>query len=465
MPLKLYNTLTRKKEAFKPIQKGLVKIYSCGPTVYDYAHIGNFRAYVCSDILKRYLKYKGYKVRHVMNITDVDDKTIKGANREGISLKEFTRRYEKAFFEDIETLNIDRADIYPRATEHIKEMAAIIKKLLKNGTAYKSEDGIYFDISKFKNYGNLSHTKLEGLETGKRIKQDQYEKEQAQDFALWKAYDKEDGNVVWKTDIGDGRPGWHIECSAMSMKYLGEHFDIHAGGVDLIFPHHENEVAQSEASTKKKFVNYWVHNEHLLVDGHKMSKSLGNFYTLRDLLNKSYTPRAIRYLLLSAHYKMQLNFTEEAVKAAENAAQRLDDFMIKLKEIKNAYKNKDIGKLIQKTKKEFGNAMDDDLNISIALAHIFEFIKEINTLMMHSKIGKNDSKKIINFMHGIDKVLGILKEKEGRLTPELKKLINEREKARKEKDYAKADKIREELKQKGIVLEDTKEGVRWKKIS
>jgi len=465
MPLKIYNTLTRKKEAFKPIMKGLVKIYSCGPTVYDFAHIGNFRAYVCVDILKRYLKYKGFKVKHIMNITDVDDKTIKGANKEGISLKEFTRRYEKAFFEDIETLNIDKADAYPRATEHIKEMVAIIKKLLKNGTAYKSEDGIYFDISKFKDYGKLSHTKLEGLEAGKRVKQDQYEKEQIQDFALWKMHDKEDGNVVWKTDIGDGRPGWHIECSAMSMKYLGEHFDIHAGGIDLVFPHHENEIAQSEASTKKKFVNYWIHNEHLLVDGHKMSKSLRNFFTLRDLLNKEYSPRAIRYLLLSANYRVQLNFTEEAVKAAENAVQRLDDFMAKLKEIKNNYKNNDIDKLIQKTKKHFEDAMDDDLSISIALSHIFEFIKEINVLMMHDKIGKNNAKKIINFMQDIDKVLGILKENEEKLSPELKKLIEEREKARKEKDYAKADRIREELKQKGVILEDTKGGVRWKKVN
>ena len=399
-----------------------------------------------------------------MNITDVDDKTIKGANKEGISLKEYTRRYEMAFFEDIGTLNIDRADIFPRATEHIKEMIAIIKRLLSNKTAYKSEDGIYFDISKFKDYGKLSHTKLEGLEAGKRVKQDSYEKEQAQDFALWKSYDKEDGNVVWKTEIGNGRPGWHIECSAMSMKYLGNHFDIHAGGVDLIFPHHENEIAQSEASSKKKFVNYWFHNEHLLVDGHKMSKSLGNFYTLRDLLNKGYNPKAIRYLLLSANYRVQLNFTEEAVKAADNSIQRLNDFMIKLKEIKNNTNKKQIENIIHKTKKQFEDAMDDDLNISIALAHVFEFVKEINTLMMESNVGKNNAKKIIEFMNEIDKVLGILEEKEEKLSLDLMKLIEEREKARKEKNYSKADKIRQQLKEKGIVLEDTKEGVRWKRV-
>jgi len=397
-----------------------------------------------------------------MNITDVDDKTIKGSNKEGISLKEYTLRYEKAFFEDIETLNIDKAGIYPRATAHIKEMVTIIKKLLKDGIAYKTDDGIYYDISKFKDYGKLSHTKLKDLEAGKRVKQDQYEKEEARDFALWKAYPNEGGNVLWETKIGKGRPGWHIECSAMSMKYLGQHFDIHAGGVDLIFPHHENEIAQSEASTNKKFVNYWLHNEHLLVDGHKMSKSLGNFYTLRDLLNKNYTPKAIRYLLLSAHYRQQLNFTEEAVKAAGNAVQRLKDFFIKLKEIKINAQNKNIDRIIQKTKKQFESAMDDDLNISIALSHIFDFVKEINTLIMENNVGKNNAKKIINLMVSFDKVLGIIEEKEEKLAHKLKKLIDEREKAREEGNYEKADKIREELKLKGIVLEDTKEGIRWK---
>jgi len=464
MALKLFNTLTRKKQIFKPIKGKEVGMYSCGPTVYDYAHIGNFRAYVCVDILKRYLKYSGYKVNHVMNITDVDDKTIRGANKEGIPLKEYSSRYEKAFFEDLETLNIDKADTYPRATEHIKEMVEIIKKLLKNKIAYTSEDGsVYFNIKKFKDYGKLSHTKISSLKEGARVKQDSYEKEEAKDFALWKAYDKEDGNVFWETDIGKGRPGWHIECSAMSMKHLGNHFDIHAGGIDLVFPHHENEIAQSEASTKKKFANYWFHNEHLLVNGQKMSKSLGNFFTLRDLLQKGFNPKAIRYLLLSAHYRMQLNFTEEAVKAAENAVQRLRDFMIKIKEIKIGYNNKNIGKLIEKTKKDFESSMDDDLNISEALSRVFEFVKEVNTLMMEGKIGKDDAKKIIDLMSGFDKLLGILEEKDEELSPELKKLIDEREKARKEKDFAKADEIRIELKEKGIILEDTKEGVRWKK--
>ena len=464
MVLKLYSTLTRKKETFRPIRKNLVSMYTCGPTVYDFAHIGNFRAYICSDILKRYLKYKGYEVTHVMNITDVDDKTIKGANKEGISLKEYTKRYEKAFFEDITILNIDKADVFPRATEHIKEMVDIIKELLHNKIAYKSEEGsVYYDISKFKNYGKLSHAKIKALKEGARVKQDSYKKVEANDFALWKAHDKEDGNVVWKTEIGDGRPGWHIECSAMSMKYLGKHFDIHAGGVDLIFPHHENEIAQSESFSGKKFVNYWLHNEHLLIDGKKMSKSLGNFYTLRDLLNKGYNPKAIRYILLSAHYGQQLNFTEEAVKASDNAVRRLHDFMIKLREIRGDVENKEIEKRITKTKKQFESAMDDDLNISVALSHIFGLVKGINKLIIENRIGKNDAKKIINLMVKFDKILGVLEEKE-ELSLELKKLIEEREKARKEKDYAKADKIRKELKSKGIILEDTKDGVRWKRI-
>ena len=343
-------------------------------------------------------------------------------------------------------------------------MISLIKKLIKKNIAYKSTDSsYYYDISKFKDYGKLAHTKIKQLKEGARVKQDSYEKEEAKDFALWKSYDKEDGNIFWETSIGKGRPGWHIECSAMSMKYLGEHFDIHAGGIDLVFPHHENEIAQSEAFSGKKFVNYWFHNEHLLVDGKKMSKSLGNFFTLRDLLNKGFNPIAIRYLLLSANYRVQLNFTEEAVKSSENAIQRLNDFMIKLKEIKDNKDNKNIPKLILKTKKEFDKAMDDDLNISGALAVIFDFAKETNTLMMENNIGKDNAIKIINLMNDFDRILGVLEEKEVKLSPDLKKLIDEREKARKEKRFDDADRIRNELKVTGIILEDTKDGVRWKK--
>ena len=400
-----------------------------------------------------------------MNITDVDDKTIKGANREGISLGEYTGRYEKAFFEDLQSLNIEKADIFPRAAEHVKEMEGIIKSLLKNKVAYKSDDGsVYYGISKFRDYGKLSHAKIHELKEGARVKQDSYEKGEAKDFALWKSYDEEDGDVFWEAEFGKGRPGWHIECSAMSMKYLGRHFDIHAGGIDLTFPHHENEIAQSEAFTGKKFVNYWFHNEHLLVEGRKMSKSLGNFYTLRDLLAKGFNPRAIRYLLLSAHYRTQLNFTEEAVKAAENAIQRLDDFIIKLKEEKSDKENSDIKKPIRELKKEFEKAMDDDLNISEALSCIFGFVKQINTLIAENKIGRKNSNEIISLLAEFDKILGVLKNEDGKLSPQIKNLIDDREKARKEKNFRKADELREELKQKGVILEDTKEGVRWKKI-
>ena len=458
MTLKLHNTLSRKKETFKPIKKGFVGIYTCGPTIYDYAHIGNFRAYICGDILKRYLKYQDFKVKHIMNLTDVDDKTIKGSMKQGISLKEYTGKYSKSFFEDLEALNIDKADLFPKATEHIKEMTKIIKKLLDKQIAYKTKDGIYFDISKFKDYGKLSHTNLSSLEAGKRIKADQYEKEQTQDFALWKFWDKEDGNVFWETEIGKGRPGWHIECSAMSTKYLGQPFDIHGGGIDLIFPHHENEIAQSQAAFGKEMVKYWFHNEHLLVNGKKMSKSLGNFFTLRDLLNKGHNSRAIRYLLLSTHYRQQLNFTEEGVKAAENAVQRLNDFIIKLKSIKKDSSNKKIKKLIQEAKAGFEKEMDDDLNISNALAVVFDFVKKINTLIMKDNIGKTDAEEAVKLMEDFDKVLGIIEFEKEKIPETIKKLVQEREKARKEKDWEKADKIRDELKKKGYDLKDTKEG-------
>ncbi|MEM7825323.1 MAG: cysteine--tRNA ligase, partial [Candidatus Aenigmatarchaeota archaeon] len=343
MSLKLYNTLTRKKEVFKPIRKNEVRMYTCGPTVYDFAHIGNFRTYVWQDILKRWLLYKGFRVIHVMNITDIDDKTIKGSRSQGISLKEFTEKYTEAFFKDSESLNLLPANFYPRATQHIKEIVELIKILIRKGYAYKSEDGsIYYNISKFKSYGKLSKLKIKELKAGARVKLDSYTKEEAYDFALWKAWDPEDGDVFFETDIGKGRPGWHIECSAMSMKYLGETFDIHTGGVDLIFPHHENEIAQSEAATGKKFVKYWLHAEHLIVEGRKMSKSLGNFYTLRDLIGKGYNPISIRYLLLSTHYKQQLNFTFESLESAKNTVESLFNFLLKLKEIKEGKENKQV---------------------------------------------------------------------------------------------------------------------------
>jgi len=464
MSLKLYNTLTRKKEEFKPIGAGHVGIYSCGPTVYNFAHIGNFRAMIFADLVRRYIKYKGYNLTHVMNITDVDDKTIRDSKKEGITLKEFTERYTKYFFEDLKTLNIEKVDIYPRATEHIKEMINLIKKLLEKGYAYKADDAIYYNIKKFNEYGKLSHLKIDELKAGARVANDEYDKDNAHDFALWKFWDENDGNVFWETELGKGRPGWHIECSAMSMKYLGETFDIHTGGVDLIFPHHENEIAQSEAATGKPFVNYWLHNEHLLVDNKKMSKSIGNFYTLRDLLKKGYNPRSIRYVLIATHYRQKMNFSFDGLEAADSAIKRLDEFMTKLNNFKGTNHNPKVAEIIEKTKNDFENAMDDDFNISIALSAVFDFVKNVNTLLMNNEMSKEDAQKAIKLMKGFDSVIGILKdEKKQEISEEIKQLIEKRQEARKNNDYKLADKIRDELKDKGIVLKDTKDGVRWEK--
>ncbi|MBI2134236.1 cysteine--tRNA ligase [Candidatus Woesearchaeota archaeon] len=461
MALKLYNTLTRKKELFKPIKEKTVSLYTCGPTVYNFAHLGNFRAYIFGDILKRYLEYKGYKVKHVMNLTDVDDKTISNSQKEGIPLNEFTSRYEKYFFDDIKTLNIKPAGFYPRATEHIKEMVGITKKLLRKGIAYKTADGIYFAISKFKGYGKLAGLEKAQLKTGARVSKDEYDKENVQDFALWKFWDEKDGDVAWETEIGRGRPGWHIECSAMSTKYLGQPFDMHTGGIDLVFPHHENEIAQSEGAEGKKFVNYWMHCAHLIVEGRKMSKSLRNFYTLRDVIEKGHSARAVRYLLLSTHYRQQLNFTFEELEAATKTVEGIIDFIDRLKEADG--KNHDTSQIIKKATTEFENAMDDDLNISEGLASVFWLIKECNKLLAESKIGKQEAKKIMAAMRRFDKVMGVMEGKEEKIGSEIEELIREREEARKRKDWKEADRIRDLLKQKNIILEDTGKGARWRK--
>ncbi|MFP4082337.1 MAG: cysteine--tRNA ligase [Candidatus Aminicenantes bacterium] len=459
-----YNTLSGKKEPFHPQVKGKVSLYTCGPTVYDYAHIGNFRAYVFEDLLKRFLTAMNHKVIHVMNITDVDDKTIRGARAEGLSLKEYTKKYSDAFFEDIDVLNISRADFYPRATEHIADMVKMIKGLLKKDYAYQKDGSIYYDISKFPDYGKLSRIDLEKLKPGERIESDEYEKESVQDFALWKK--KKEGEPSWKTEIGEGRPGWHIECSVMSSKYLGQSFDIHCGGVDNIFPHHENEIAQSEAYSGKKFVHYWLHCHHLVVEGEKMSKSKGNFYTLRDLLKKNVDPMTLRFLLLSTHYRKMLNFTFEALDQAGASLQRIKDFIFELETgpLKEG-ENKHINKLVEETRKKFISGLSDDLNISAALAALFELIREANILVAQGQVYQKDSQNLLSFLRFIDKILAVLpQQKEESLDVEIQEKIKIREKARTEKNYKLADQIRQELFQQGIVLEDTKQGTRWKRI-
>ncbi len=463
--IRLFNTLTRKKETFQPIDDGKVRMYTCGPTVYDYAHIGNFRAFVFEDLLKRWLKYRGLKVTHVMNLTDVDDKTIRGSQKQQTPLRQFTDFYAKAFFEDVAALNSDPADYYPRATEHITEMVTLIKKLIEKGYAYTGEDGsIYYAISKFKDYGKLSKIKVAELKAGARVKVDEYAKEEAQDFALWKTWTQEDGDVFWETELGKGRPGWHIECSAMSMRYLGETFDIHCGGVDNMFPHHENEIAQSEAATGKKFVNYWLHNEHLLVEGKRMAKRYGNFYTLRDLLGKGFDAVAIRYLLLSTHYRQQFNFTFEGLDAAKGAVGRLRNFLHRLQDADGKSSGEKIAALMHKVQAGFGEAMDDDLNVSVALAVLFDFVRDVNNLLDANAVSGDEARQVYALTTGFDKVLGVIGEIEAKtaLPKEAEELIKKREEARKSKDWKTADVIRQQLKAMGIVIEDTAQGVRWK---
>ena len=464
--LRFQNTMSRRLENFEPINPPNVGIYTCGPTVYDYAHIGNFRAYVWEDLLHRYLTFKGFNVMQVMNLTDVDDKTIKSSHKLGISLDEYTEKYKKAFFEDIDTLNIERAQVYPSATEHIDDMVQLVRMLLDKGIAYRGDDDcIYYSIAKFPGYGKLSGKRPEHLIAGARIKHDEYEKEEWADFALWKAWTPEDGDVFWETPLGKGRPGWHIECSAMSMKYLGESFDIHTGGEDNIFPHHENEIAQSEAATGKTFVRYWLHCAHLIVEGRKMSKSLGNFYTLRDLIEKGYNPLAVRYLLLATHYRQHLNFTFDGLNASQSAIERLEEFFDMLTD----YSQRDILGTDRKVTdaindglKGFEKAMDDDLNISGALGAVFEMVRKINKISADDGITVADANYGIEAVNKLNSVIGVLKKEERKLPDELQKLIKERETARKRKNFARADEIRKKLLDMGIELKDTPDGTKWK---
>jgi len=462
MALRFKNSLTRVKEEFKPIEAGKVRMYTCGPTVYNFAHIGNFRAYIFEDLLRRYLKYKGYQVTQVMNLTDIDDKTIRNSQAEGVALKEYTDRYVKAFFEDLDTLGIERAEEYPAATDHIPEMVAIIKKLVANGLAYEIDGNYYFKIAAFPEYGKLANLDLSGLKAGARVAADEYEKDSVSDFALWKAWDAADGDVYWETELGKGRPGWHIECSAMSMKYLGEQFDIHCGGVDNMFPHHENEIAQSEGATGKKFVEYWLHNEYLMVDGRRMSKSLGNYYTLRDVLAKGYAAGAVRYLLMATHYRQQLNFTFAGLDSARGALERYNDFIANLSDYPGGDGGGEAGAIIDKAKSAFEESLDDDLNISGALGAVFDFIRDINRLKADSRLSSAESDAVLDTIHGFDTVLDFSQKTEA-IDDDIDALIHKRQDARKAKDFALADKIRDDLLAQGIVLEDTPQGVRWKR--
>ncbi|MGC9318351.1 MAG: cysteine--tRNA ligase [Armatimonadota bacterium] len=461
--LRIYNTQTRRKEQFEPLEEGLVTLYSCGPTVYDFPHIGNLRTFLVSDLLVRTLTRAGYDVHNVMNITDVDDKTIAGAEREGVSLSEYTEQYTDYFFEDLATLRIHPAWKYPRATEHIPQMLDVVKTLVEKGHAYEHEGSVYFDISSYPDYGKLSGVVPDESASRQfgRLDSDEYEREDVRDFVLWKA--GREGEPTWDSPWGPGRPGWHIECSAMAIEYLGETIDMHLGGVDLIFPHHENEIAQSEAATGQQFVRYWIHPEHLIVEGEKMSKSRGNFFTLRDLLDQGYDPIAIRHLLMSAHYRRQLNFTLEGLEQSQQALRGLWDFADRLEEIPAGTQGEDLAPEVETAGEKFDAALYDDLNVPGAMAAVFELVREVNPVLANARLSRLGAEKALKFLRDADTVLGIIAHEKGSVDEEIEALIAEREQAREEGDYDRADEIRDQLLEQGIVIEDTPSGPRWRR--
>jgi cysteinyl-tRNA synthetase len=468
--LKLYNTLSRKKEIFKPLENAHVRMYTCGPTVYHYAHIGNFRTYVFEDILRRTIKFFGMKITQVMNLTDVDDKTIKGAIAKNITLDEFTKPYVSAFFEDLRTLQIEPAEHYPAATNYIASMINLVQILLEKGIAYRGGDGsIYYAIRRFPHYGCLSHLQLDELQAGasERVAADEYDKDNVSDFVLWKNYDPErDGKIFWESPFGKGRPGWHLECSAMAMDLLGQTIDIHVGGVDNMFPHHENEIAQSEACTGKKFSMFWMHSEHLIVEGKKMSKSLGNFFTLRDLLNKGYTGRQVRYMLLQTHYKTQLNFTFEGLDSIKSALNRIDEFIQRLLRVSTQEDGRVTDPILNRALKTFSEALADDLNISVALSALFEVIRDINGLCDANKISKKEAEQVLSLLKQFNQVLGVLtfEKQEEEIPKDLQEALEQRQEARRAKNWALADTLRDKILNAGYVIEDTAQGTRLKKV-
>jgi len=494
MALHLFNTLSGKVEEFQPLEDNLVRMYVCGPTVYDYGHIGNFRTFIAVDVLRRFLKQSGYKLKHVMNITDVEDKIIRNAAQQGVTVQEYTQKYTKAFLEDADALNIEHPEMLVKATDHIHEMAHFIAELRDKGYAYPTDDGsYYFRIAKFPEYGKLSKKDFAGMTDGARVDVDEYEKDNARDFALWKA--PKPGEAEWETEIGPGRPGWHIECSQMSMKYLGDNFDIHAGGEDLIFPHHENEIAQSESLTGKQFVKYWVHSRFLLVEGEKMAKSAGNFYTVRDLVLMGHKPSSIRFLLMSVPHHKQLNFTFDGLTQAANSVDRLRNFKLRLQTSKfEAGSNPAVAELAANAEKEMRAGMEDDLNTARALGAIFDMVRDVNAALDSGQVKKDDVSKVLQALEQFDEIFAVLKDDDAakvRATvewaqaegksdkissaaaemakaaslsdAEVEKLVAEHSQARQARNFARSDAIRAQLAENGIILENTKDGVRWKR--
>jgi cysteinyl-tRNA synthetase len=456
MPIRYFNTLTRQVEDFTPREPGVVRLYTCGPTVYNFAHIGNFRAYVFEDLLQRHLEYRGLRVDRVMNLTDVDDKTIRGCRAAGLPLAEFTAPFKQAFFQDLESLRIKRADHFPEATEavHIERMISMISTLVDKGHAYRAEDGsVYFRIRSFPAYGRLAHFNIDELRDGVRVSNDEYEKENVGDFALWKAWSEADGDVGWESPWGRGRPGWHIECSAMATGLLGPELDIHCGGEDNIFPHHEAEIAQSECCTGKPFVRLWMHCRHLQVEGSKMAKSAGNFYTLRDLMEKGWSGREVRYALISVKYREPLNFSFEGLAAARAALQRLDEWTVRLKETAgDAPASAPPAGL-----EAFGEALDDDLNISAALAVVFETIRETNRRMDEGTLPAGEARALLDWLGGVNSILALTPDAE-KIPAAVSEILERRLAARAAKDWKLSDVLRDEILAMGWLVKDTKDG-------
>jgi len=469
------NTLGGLKEAFVPLHPGQVRMYTCGPTVYNYAHVGNFRTFVFQDILRRFLKSRGLQVIQVMNLTDVDDRIIANAAAAGVSIREYTEKYIKIFLDDRLALSLEAPEHIVRATDHIEDMVALIERLTAKGFTYRTDDSIYFRISKFPRYGELARLDVAGIQPGARVDVDRYEKADARDFALWKA--PKPGEFFWETRIGPGRPGWHIECSAMAMKYLGDTLDIHTGGVDLVFPHHENEIAQSEAATGKPFVRYWLHAEHLLMDSEKMSKSKGNFLTLRELLAAGIKPSSLRFLLASVPYRRQLNFTEESLQQAASSVERLRTFVVRLRAAKFPEGQSGATERAEYARTEFEKGLEDDLNTAQALAAVFDLVREANTAMDRGEFRQGDVASVLRTLETFDAIFSVLagddaeklralgvETSAGLSDADVEALVAERQAARKRRDFAASDRLRQQLADHGILLEDTREGgIRWKR--